>query len=321
MGDIMGKKNILIMTGAVLLIALFCNLSLVSASDLSWNAGDIIVWGHYDDVSIIVKDLNADTTLEEIVQGGYDFQYNITAYDSVSKQYDYIYSDPSGTYSPSTRSFDWEDFADADLTSDNGDFINVNYIYDENTNHTILTTFTLSVNFLNYRLIESNWNGLNIRFAEVFNESYLLDTVNDPWSSTVYNFTWGTFLDNIDYKIMGRSKLKYALNQFKADTSKWTFEFDLSGYLYHSIGGGEYAAYDSFIVKLEVDYSDGGVLEKFVKDTSYTKIDDDIQTDYLYHSKEALGGLKKAMLSLPIIASLIGLLTISTFILIRKRKK
>ncbi len=317
----MGKKNILIMTTAVLLITLFCNLSLVSASDLKWNAGDIIVWGRYDEASIIVKDLTTDTTLEEIGQGGYDFQYNITAYDSVAKQYDYIYSDPSGTNPISTRSFDWEDFANADLTSDNGDFINVNYYYDENINRTILTTFTLPVNFLSYRLIDPNWKGLNQRFVDVFNESYLLDTEDDPWSSTVYNFTWGTFLNNIDYKIMGRSKLKYALNQFKDDTSKWKFEFDLSGYLHHSIGGGEYAAYESYVVTLEVEYSDGGVLEKYVKETSYTRLDDDIQTDYLNHRKEALGGLKKAMLSLPIIASLIGLLTISTFILIRKRKK
>lgn len=316
----MGKKQILMVINAALIIALFCNLSLVSASDLTWNAGDVIEWGRYTEITTIVTDNAAGTSLEDIDQDGYDFQYNITAYDAIAKDYNYIYTDSSGPSSQS-RSFDWENFANADLTSDNGDFLTVNYIYDTFTNNTVLRDFSLDVNYLNWRLIEPNWVGLNQAYKEIFNETYLLDTVADAWDPIIYNFTWGYFLDSIDFKIMSRSNLKYALNQFKDSTNKWTFEFDLSGVLHHSIGGGEVAPYESYIVTILVEYSDGGVLEKYVKETSYTRIIDDDQTDYLHHRKEALGGLKKAMAPIPIISSVIGLLAISGFILIKRRKK
>ncbi|MHA1186581.1 MAG: hypothetical protein ACTSXA_09400 [Candidatus Heimdallarchaeota archaeon] len=319
----MGKKEILMMINSALIIALFCNLSLVSASDLAWNAGDVIVWGRYTEVSTIVTNVAAGTTLEDKDQDGYDFQYNLTSYDLLSKQYEYIYSSPSGTNSPTTRSFDWENMANNYLTSDNGDFINVNYQWDYATNQTVLTTFSfyLNTNFLNnWRLIEPNWVNLNTAFKGIFNETYVLDTLADPYEPLIHNFTWGTFLDSIDFKIMGRSNLNYALNQFKDSTSKWTFEFDLSGVYSHDLNG-DWEGYESYVVVVEVEYSDGGVLEKYVRDTSYTRTTDDIQTDYLSHTKEAIGGLKKAMASIPIITAIIGLLTISTFILIKKRKK
>ncbi|MHA1124705.1 MAG: hypothetical protein ACTSO7_03285 [Candidatus Heimdallarchaeota archaeon] len=320
----MGKKQILLMINSVLIIALFCNLSLVSASDLSWNAGDIINWGYYREVTTTATNIAADTTLENVETDGYDFNFNITAYDSLSKDYEYILSDPGGTYGVDSQTFDWEDMADAFLTPDDGDFINVNYQWNDAINSTLLTGFTLDLNKNNFldhwRLIEPNWAEINTRFKSIFNRTHLLQQVTNPYTAVIGNYTWGVLLDHIDFKIMGRKNLDYALNQFKPAKTKWKFEFDLSGYLFFNTPDG-YKTYESYIVTLEMEYSDGGVLEKFVKDISYIAIYDGVQTERLTHLKEAIGGLKKAMMPVPLISAIIGLLTISTFVLIKKRKK
>ncbi|MGC9779778.1 MAG: hypothetical protein HZR80_11090 [Candidatus Heimdallarchaeota archaeon] len=72
--------------------------------------------------------------------------------------------------------------------------------------------------------------------SEMFNESEIVDTVVDPYEPLIHNITFGDFMSSVEsFSIMNKNTLAEAELQFKNNTRKWTFEFDLSNVLMDSV--------------------------------------------------------------------------------------
>ncbi|MEA2070023.1 MAG: hypothetical protein U9O98_01895 [Asgard group archaeon] len=138
---------------------------------------------------------------------------------------------------------------------------------------------------------------LNENFAKEFNTSRKIytyyDTPNDQW----HNITFGDFLGNVSYSIMGKDTLSAGLEKFESDNHEWTFRFDLSDYLkieeYNSTGDYDYyVPYDKEVKILEVSYNDGGVLEHYKSQEETVFNDEETTSQAKSYLLIELGGLE-----------------------------
>ena len=312
------------MTNFLILLFLISNFAQVNSVSLEreWNAGDIYIWGWKN--SRIRKWTNIEKDLERIDEETDigELERNITSIDIVSKNYAAINSDYDSIGGEIGYTFDPVDFVNSRLETDT--FFDVEYVFDDRTNNTILTDVDIDISQIsNWLLIDPDWEIMNNGFYEMFNLSVILDTVDDPFVPLTHNFTLEYFFDNLfSFKIMGRSDYNKSLEQF-VDKMKWTFKFDLSRVIYdHQYNGSwYYIPYESYISTLTLQYSEGGVLQEYLFKTESKSIFNDVLEEEINVYEWANGGLKSVSANIPIISAISGIFVISTFILIRKRRK
>ena len=304
-------------------IILLSNIAAAQAVAPGWGAGDIYVWGTNATTTSKTFDVEEDlgSNTEVIVLS--ETEYNITAIDVLNLEYDAITTTSSGSGFINDRDYSAEEFEDNLLDFD--DFFDVNYVWDYVNNVSVCNSFDVSISLNNRYLLEPNWAVINAGFQDTCNGSELLDTLADPYEPPlVYNYTLGEVLGNFSMKIMGRNKLSSAVSQFTDTKRKWTFEFDLGGYIKTAQWNGThniYYTYEEYFMSLEFEYTQEGVLDH-VEAIYRDKITiEEFTSETAIRSVIALGGMKAASANFATFAAIGGLLStalIATFI---KRKK
>ena len=150
------------------------------------------------------------------------------------------------------------------------------YKFDEQTSKLIVDHFYMK--FPEQSLIEPDWAHIN----EVLATSFKSSTAMGTYYHSNYNeieITLGEFLSEIpSYTIMGKNNLEDARDQLTPTKRRWTFEFDLSGYIYrfflnrtriNSEIQYDFILLDKCIYKFEIGYTEGGVLEYLYSETDY----------------------------------------------------
>ena len=319
------KKNAytLLLINFITIVVLVSNTTFIQAVTPTWNVGDILKWGYLTNQQTIV--VNLEKTDEELRMTDEkkvvnEIEYNITSIDSLTKEFDAYFRDYDSISFINNRHYAADIFVNAELDID--DFLDVDYDWDYEHNRTVCTNFDIDLTY--WYLIEPDWAQINEGYKTMLNGSELIDTVNDPYSSTIYNFTLANILSAIPIKIMGKNTLNKALPQF---TSKyeWDFDFDLSNYIYDDRWNGTmtiYYPYELYKVYLHMSYTEGGVLQDYLIGFQSRITIDDIQTQRLSETKIALGGAKAVLANFAIFSAIGALLTTTIVImLIAKRKK
>jgi hypothetical protein len=309
------------LTNLLVLTILVTNLATSHAAVPTWYPGDIFLWGVLDSTITETYAIDDDvgqiidiTTTSEII-------YNITAIDTVQKEYDAYQTTAGGTTFLNDRDYDALEFVD-DYVDNLGNFIAVNYIWDFENNVSVCNSFGTSLGF--YYLIEPDWLVINDAFKDMLNGSVIIDTLNDPYSSTIFNYTLADVMNDIKIRIMGKGSFDSAVNQFLSTKNKWTFSFDLSNYLMDGYWNGSmtlYRPYTTYIESWELEFDNGGVLKNFQYILEYELSTDTTRQYVRIESRRALGGMKAATSNFATFAAIGGLIATSTIILIIKRKK
>lgn len=319
----MNKKfKIILMLNAITFILLFSSVMNAQAATREWNPGDLYLFGWaYNDIYTYI---DHETGFSEVTETSYAYevQYNITGIDTIAKNYD-VTETGAGTIGYYTRDYSWDDWCQDELETQ--DIFILQYDYDYFNNRTILYGQNI---YINYRyLIEPDWSNINSFFKDSINTTYQLAAVADPWDPIIHNFTLGDYLNSIDYKIMTKSNVDKALNQFKEETTKWSYEFDMSNVLHTrtwntTAGAYNYYPYSEYIISFSLEYSEGGVIKNARYTVSYKHQIGDFEDQYFYEEKVAIGGLDKVLSSFGFIAVIPAIATVAIGIkIIRKRRK
>ncbi len=301
---------------------LLSNIAAAQAVPPGWNAGDIYVWG--TNTTILTKTFDEEEGLgsntETIILS--ETEYNITAIDVLNLEYDAIWQSSGGGGFINDRDYAAEDFEDDLLDYD--DFFGVNYVWDYVNNVTVCTSFDAGLNIGSRYLLEPNWAIINNGFKDTCNGTELLDTLADPYEPLTHNFTLGDVLGAFSFSIMGRNKLSSAISQFTDTKRKWTFEFDLGGYIMDSYDNGThdiYYAYEEYYIYLEFEYTKEGVLDHYESIYRDKLTLDEFTSETEVKTVIALGGMKAASANFATFAAIGGLLSTAIIAIFIKRKK
>ncbi len=319
----MSKKiRIFMLISTIAAIILGSNIAAAQAVAPGWGAGDIYLWG--TNTTIITKTFDEEeglgSNVETIISG--ETEYNITAIDVLNLEYDTIWTTSSSNGFINNRDYAAEDFEDDEMDYD--DFFSVNYVWDYVNNISVCDSFDAGININNRYLLEPNWPVLNAGFTDMCNGTELLDTLADPYLPITHNYTLGDVLGAFSIKIMGRNKLSSAVSQFTDTKRKWTFEFDLGGYIKTAQWNGTdniYYAYEEYFISLELEYTQEGVLDhyEFIYRDKITIDEFTAETDMKVVI--ALGGMKAASANFATFAAIGGLLSTALIAIFIKRKK
>lgn len=325
------NKVLLMLINSTVIFLLIGNAVSSIAQEREYNAGDIFTWGFNIEETSTITNLDLDLIYINKETDSGDIQLNITAIDTLARNYEGIWSDESGAGSPGTYDYNWDDLGDRFDTSNAFD---IDWEWDFENNVTVPSDFdfVLFTPYLTWQiydhsfLIDPEWGEINNAIFKGFNLTYQVETFYNPYDANItYNYTLGDVFNDISFKIMGKETLEEAETRFTATTYKWNFVFDLSGFIMEDYWNGSqdiYQAYDTYIVELDVVYSEGGILQNVEHTTTTVFTVDEVQEEVMYHFKLALGGLKSATANFATISAVIGLFTVSTLaIIIRKRKR
>jgi len=287
-----------------------------------WNAGDIYVWG--SNVTVTAKTFDEEEGLGsniEIITLS-ETEYNVTAINTLDLEYDAIWTSSGGGGFINDRDYSAEDFDDDEMDYD--DFFSVNYVWDYVNNVSVCNNFDAGINVNNRYLLEPNWAVLNAGFQDMLNGSELLDTLADPYEPIVYNYTLGDVLGSFSMKIMGRNKLSSAVSQFTDTKRKWTFEFDLGGYIKTAQWNGThnvYYTYEEYFISIEFEYTKEGVLDHYEVIFRDKLTIDEFTSESEIRVVYALGGMKAASANFATFAAIGGLISTALITIFIKRKK
>ncbi|NHJ31312.1 MAG: hypothetical protein FK732_00475 [Asgard group archaeon] len=315
------KYKIFFLSILTLLSLIFCNVFPIKSATISWNVGDTFTFGIDQTSFSELINLEEDITVDQKIIQRNEIRSNITAIDTTARTYNRTVTDFSGSIDQGNIDYSWEPFANAFLGPDKF-FYNIFFEWDYINNRTACISF--DIYFYQWYLIEPEWSELNELFVDVFNESYVVYALPDPYEPLIHNFTIGYILDNIDYEIMGKKNLVDAKNQFQSDTSEWFFEFDLANFVFSKIFNGTHDIFipsETYKIKRELKYDQEGILEKYHKCFEISYAVDDIKTTIATSYTIMLGGLEALSGNYAIIAAFAGLTTLSVIILVIKRKK
>lgn len=324
------KKSILMLTNFIIIALLVSNAITSIAIEREYNAGNIFTWGFNIEEVMTNTYLDLDLVYINDETDSGDIQLNITAIDTLTKNYEGIWSDDSGSGSPGTYDYSLDDLGDRFET---GDLFDIDWEWDYLNNVTVPGDFDFMLNtpylmwqvFDHSYLIDPKWGDINDAIFAGFNLTYQVETFYNPYNANItYNYTLADVFDNISFKIMGKDTLADAEAKFTDTIYKWNFVFDLSGFLMEEYWNGTtdiYQAYETYIVSLSLEYSEGGVLQELEHTTTTLITIDGIQEEVNYKFKLALGGMKSATVNFATISAVIGLFTISIVIVVIRRRK
>jgi hypothetical protein len=257
----------------------------VSASERGWNVGDEYMWkltGQEDFVELKDEEMLIEYTEE------YNFveTFRIIEIDELNKEVTYetlnIYFDDSWI-SNDTELYNTQEIFNLEGATwlgvggrDSEYLFYLGFEYDDQMSKYVAGYFRM--NFPVQSLIEPNWVHINDVLATGFNSSVVIGGKNNNYGIET---TLGEFLSDIpSYTIMGKSNLNDARDELTSTTRRWTFEFDLSGYLYGGVLNESllpsvhynYIPIDKYIYRYEIGYTEGGVLEYMSMETDIEMI-------------------------------------------------
>ena len=317
------KLKMILMLNFITAVLLFSTVMNSQAATREWNPGDILLFGFAQNQ--LYTDINHDTGIQNVfeINTAFETQYNITAIDTVAKNYD-VTQKTTGSTNYYVRDYSWDGWCNAELET--WDIFNLNYAYDIFNNRTVLYGENIYIN-ARY-LLEPDWVNINNFFKDSMNASYVTDTVIDPYQPIIYNLTVGDFLNSLDsFSIMNRGTLSRALNQFKDDTTKWSIELDLSNVIHSRVWNStavdyNYYPYYEYILSMVIEYSEGGVIKEAKYALSYKFQRDEYESQLVYEEIVALGGLDKVMANFALIAVIPAIASVAIGIkIIKKRRK
>ncbi|NHJ41079.1 MAG: hypothetical protein FK731_13690 [Asgard group archaeon] len=314
-------KKILMLTNILIISILVSNIVTSEAAARSWNPGDIFLWG--EQVKTVIEQFdqeeNIGAYIETIVRD--ETEYNITAIDTVLKEYDAFRTTTGGVTFLNDADYGADEYIE-DYLDDLSDFISVEYVWDYENNISVCSDFETDLDA--YYLIEPDYISINEAYQEMLNGSEIIETLDDPYNPIIFNYTLNDVFENITVKIMGKGSLSNGLTQFTGDKSKWTFEFDLSNYIKIPVWNGTmniYYPYQEYFESWVIEYDAGGVLQEiaYVFKSQIT-IEDYFETIYV-EVKTSIGGMKAVAAPFAAYSAIAGLAIISAIALIVKRKK
>jgi len=270
------KAKILIFTLITTLLISVSNFTTTQAIIGSWDVGTNVTFTDYIYQKTCSKYLPEDTETTVSLENLIVYGLNITSINNVTGAIDLDYVSATTSSSMSSNYFASNYIS---VHSSLNALFNFNYLWDYEHNSTILWSFGINLNKRYY--LEANWTILNDHFDTILNSSTLIDTVNDPYSSTVYNITFGDFLaDCNSFAINGQSSLAAAKQQFTSTNTGWSFHFDITGYIKWRIWNGtagyhNYYNYDSYYRADSIEFNSGGILQEYVSDYGYIQTDGD----------------------------------------------
>ncbi|NHJ32263.1 MAG: hypothetical protein FK732_05330 [Asgard group archaeon] len=317
------KYRILMLINTIAAIILISNIAAAQAAVApGWGAGDIYVWG--TNTTVLAKTFDEESGLgsnvETIILD--EIEYNVTAIDTLNLEYDAIWESSSGNGFINDRDYGAEDFEDDLLDYD--DFFSVNYVWDYVNNISVCTSFDAGLSLNTRYLLEPNWAIINAGFKDTCNGTELLDTLADPYEPIIYNYTLGDVLGSFSMKIMGRNKLSTAISQFTDTKRKWTFEFDLGGFVKEAQWNGThniYYTYEEYFISLVFEYTQEGVLDHYEVIFRDKLTIDEVTGETDIRSVIALGGMKAASANFATFAAIAGLLSTALIAIFIKRRK
>jgi len=317
------KLKMILMLNLVTFVLLFSSVINSQAATRDWNPGDIFLFGYgYSDIYTYIDHSTGFSQVYESSMAT-EVQFNITGIDTVTKYYD-VTQKSAGFTGYYSIDYSWDDWCNDELETQ--DIFDIDYDYDYFNNRTVLFYENI---FIGVRyLIEPDWVNINKFFKDSINASYVLDTVADPWDPIIHNFTLSDFLNSLDsFKIMNKGTINRALNQFNDDTTKWSIEFDMSNILHTrtwnvTAGTYNYYPYSEYIISLEMEYSEGGVIKEARYAYSFKQQIDDYENQYYYEENIAIGGIDKVMANFALIAVIPAIASVAIGIkIIKKRRK
>ncbi len=291
----------------------------------SWDVGTYVTFTEYNTNRVLARDNVENVESTAITESLMVLDVNITSVNNVTGVVYFDLIDLGGTINPLS-----DDYFMSDLTADYAtinDLFNFNYRYDQGVNQTVL--FGFGINLADYLFIEANWTIFNDHFDSILNSSTIVDTVNDPYSSTVYNITFGDFLASCNsYSINGQSSLSAAKQTLTSSNTELSLTFDNGGVRHWRTWNGtagyyNYFAYDEFTIENNLRFNSGGIMQEFLYRSLIGSTSGDV-----YSETESLLGIYYGVYEPPTDDSSIGYLlvipTIATLVVLikwsRKRK-
>ncbi|MBK5112131.1 MAG: hypothetical protein KGD59_04460 [Candidatus Heimdallarchaeota archaeon] len=139
------------------------------------------------------------------------------------------------------------------------------YQYDESENETFfrgLISFIIIDPIPVMFFCDANWLTTNSLFQAVFNDTAVIDTVNGT------DITFRNFLDNCTFTIMGENNYTAALSKMSPTNHHWFATFDYSTLVEIRGSNITYSIVEEAIATFDLEYSEGGVLEKYLVEIS-----------------------------------------------------
>lgn len=314
-------KKILMLTNIFVISILISYIVTSDATTRSWNPGDIFIWG--EQLKIITEQFdqeeNVGAYVETIIRD--ETEYNITAIDTVQKEFDAYRTTTGGVTFLNDREYGADDYVD-DYLDNLFNFITVDYVWDYENNRSVCNSFGTNLDY--YYLLEPDFLTINEAYKTMLNGSEIIETLNDPYSSTIFNYTLNDVFEAINVKIMGKGSLSSGFNQFIGDKSKWTFEYDLSNYMMEAVWNGTmniYYPYQEWVESWVIEFNAGGVLQEFTNIYKSQITVDEFYSAIYVETKVSLGGMKAVAAPFATYTSIASLAVISTIALIAKHKK
>ena len=283
------------MLNVIAFTLLLTNLSSSQAATREWNAGGIYMWSGQSLVETSLTDNEQDVRQYQRIETDVEYKYNLTAIDTVTKEYDVYISNSGGTSFSGGIDYAAEDFVDDELPLSSSMDVDFNWNFE--TNETVLYRFDFYLD--PFKLIEPDWAIINTGFAELFNLSEIVETVTHPFEPIIYNLTLGETFGNASLiKIQGvKNNLNKSIGKFTSTNTKFSFEFDFTGKMNARVYNGtagyhNYYLYDLYTIFGEFSFSDGGVLEKAEYRFEYIRTYEDLVTHYVETSIVVLGNLR-----------------------------
>lgn len=305
-------------------IILLCNLFSVKPVSSFVGVGDNFHYINSESYYLFYENLEFGSGELEEAAWEYSEEIRILTINSIAQTIDYerIREGYTNNY---TTSYGWESHISNYFEF--FDLFSFNYVWDQETESPLLVYFDFY--FYNSRFIESNWSLINTQLSEILDETIVVDTVTNPNDMVSYDITFGYFLGNLkSYKIQGRSSLPAARRQLSDSTTKWSFEFDLSGVLHYDdhydsdLGYDIYLPVDKMILESTIEYTEDGA-RKYRNDIfEYENVfsDDNLKVTEIGHYETALGKLP-VQLKFSYLVSIPAILFIALVVRIRKKKK
>ncbi len=289
------KLQIILMLNMIAFTLLFSNISSGNAATREWNAGEIFIWS--EQYIVETEKINSKEGVSSYNKMEFDteIKYNLTAIDTIDKEYDAYVSDTTTTLLRENLNYGADEFVEDNLPLDTS--MNVEFDWNYETNQTVLYEFGFYIE--PFVLIESDWAEINTGFAELFNLSEIVDTVSDPYEPILYNYTLSDVFGNSSMiNIQGvKNNLNKSITKFTDTTTKFSIKFDFTGKIYDqtynsTAGYDNNYLFDIYTTSLEFSYSEGGVLQKAVYKVDTQSTYDDLITHVTITSTMILGSLK-----------------------------
>lgn len=275
----MKQKNVYL-TSLIIFVIIFSSLQSVQGNQVSWKKGSEYTWILYS--NFITYFENETTRWDDYYFFlNHRLESKILAINSMEKE---VELEESWYFSPSEnepfkvqeveKSYDLiGGLSGKNITS----LFLFDYEYDSVENETYLSDAydNNGENRFPFRYFcTADWEQTNSLIQALFDNSAIIDTVNET------EITFQDFLDNITYTIMGESDHTAALNKMVPTNRHWTAKFDYSELL--EARGPEITSFtvEEANATFELQYSEGGVLEKYY---TRNKIAIQINNNYTYH--------------------------------------